>query len=72
MIWIIDLVGKEALYLKTVFWVSSIILHIDTDIGADADADTGGEHHECGEAMSEHCGPITKWVFLNTYYLSPF
>ena len=44
MISIIDLVGEDALYSKTVSWVSSIILHIDTDTDTDndTDIDTGG------------------------------
>ena len=63
---IIYLVGKLALYLKTASWASSIMLHADTD----ADVDTGLS--ACGEAVSEHCGPITKWLFLNTHYLSSF
>ena len=39
MISITDLVGNNALYLKTVSLVSSIILHTDTD--TDTDTDTG-------------------------------
>ena len=39
MISITDLVGNNALYLKTVSSVSSIILHTDTD--TDTDTDTG-------------------------------
>ena len=53
MISIIDLVGKDALYLKTVSWVSSIILHTDTD--TDTDTDTGVSTHE-----SEHFEKLSE------------
>ena len=39
MISIIDLVGEDALYSKTVSWVSGIILHTNTN--TDTDTDTG-------------------------------
>ena len=42
------------------------MLHADTD----ANVDTGLS--ACGGAVSEHCEPITKCLFLNMHYLSSF
>ena len=46
---IVDLVGKQALYLKTASWASGIMLHADTD----ANADTG--LGSCGQTLQKMC-----------------